>query len=556
MRHQHDAGSSRSGRSTAWRRGLTTSSNRWFAAVFLSTALAWSAAGCARPAPPHTAPPPPPTQAPAAPAPPPPPVTVPATPAVQAARPMAAALAEDLARIFDAATFDRMQWGVLVQSLETGETLYSRNATKLLMPASNMKIVTLASAAERLGWNFTYETQLVSPARVVRGVLEGDLIVVGSGDPTIGSRGGGSATRVFEQWADKLLADGITTISGRIVADARAFDREPLGAGWAWDYLAASYAAGVSALQFNESTADVSVRPSAAVGAPALVEVRPIESGLIPDKQVTTVAAGGALDLELSRLPGSNRLVVRGTVPVDAAGTVRVATVDRPALYFARMLRATLIAKGLRVKGEAAEYEDAYPVAPIAPVRILLSHRSAPLSEIARVMMKVSQNQYAETLLRTLGAREGGTAEAGQKVVRSVLDAWGIPQDAYVLVDGSGLSRYNYLSAEMLVKVLRQVARDPRHRDPFLATLPIGGQDGTIARRFTASRAAGNVRAKTGSISNARALSGFVTTADGETLVFSVLANNYTQPSAVIDSATDTAVERLATFSRKPASRP
>src|ERR1035437_485072 len=124
------------------------------------------------------------------------------------------------------------------------------------MPASNMKVVTLATAAERLGWNFTYETKLMTAGAVADGVLDGDLIVVGSGDPTIGGRGG-SATSVFEAWADKLRADGLTEIRGRIVADARAFDRESLGAGWAWDYLASGYAAGVSALQFNESVADI-----------------------------------------------------------------------------------------------------------------------------------------------------------------------------------------------------------------------------------------------------------------------------------------------------------
>jgi D-alanyl-D-alanine carboxypeptidase/D-alanyl-D-alanine-endopeptidase (penicillin-binding protein 4) len=216
------------------------------------------------------------------------------------------------------------------------------------------------------------------------------------------------------------------------------------------------------------------------------------------------------------------------------------------------MLRATLVAKGIRVRGEAVEFEEAYPVPPVAPVSVLLSHRSAPLSEIARVLMKVSQNQYAETLLRTLGARGGGTAAAGQKVVRDVLDGWGVGPDSYILADGSGLSRYNFVCAEMLVKILRQLYRDPRHRDPFLATLPIGGQDGTISRRFAGTRAAANVRAKTGSIANARALSGYVTTADGEPLVFSVIANNFSQPQSVMDAATDQAIERLANFTRKP----
>jgi D-alanyl-D-alanine carboxypeptidase/D-alanyl-D-alanine-endopeptidase (penicillin-binding protein 4) len=443
-----------------------------------------------------------------------------------------------------------MQWAVLVQSLASGETVYAANAAKLVMPASNMKIVTLAAAAERLGWDYTYETTLVTAAPVVNGILKGDLVIVGTGDPTIGGRGG-SATRVFEDWADRLRAAGVTGITGRIVADARAFGQETLGAGWAWDYLGSGYAAGVSALQFNESVADVVIKAGMSAGQPAVIEVRPIESGLILDPRVTT-SAGGDADIEIFRLAGSNRLVVRGTVPVGAKDVVRSATVDRPALYFARILREVLIARGIRVGGVAAEYEEVYAVPPTEPTRVLLSHQSAPLSEIARVLMKASQNQYAETLLRTLGARSGtGTPEAGRAMVQDVLDGWGIPRDAYAQADGSGLSRYNYVCVETLVTILRQMYTDPRHKDRFLAALSVGGEDGTISRRFVGTAAAGNVRAKTGSIANVRALSGYVTSADGEPLVFSIIANNFTAPQSAIDAATDEAVVRLATFVRK-----
>jgi D-alanyl-D-alanine carboxypeptidase/D-alanyl-D-alanine-endopeptidase (penicillin-binding protein 4) len=360
---------------------------------------------------------------------------------------------------------------------------------------------------------------------------------------------------VFEDWADRLRAAGLTGITGRIVADARAFDRETLGAGWSWDYLAAGYAAGISALQFNESVADVVIRPGMSPGVPAVIEVRPVESGLLVDAHVTT-SAGGEPDLELSRLAGSSRLVVKGTVPAGSKPVVRSATVDRPALYFARVLREVLVARGIRVGGAAAEYEDAYPAPPAEATRVLLSHQSPPLSEFARVMMKVSQNQYAETLLRTLGARSGpGTAAAGQAVVREVLTGWDIPEDTYVQADGSGLSRYNYACADMLVMVLRQMYNDPRHREPFMATLPVGGQDGSIERRFVGTPASGNVRAKTGSISNVRALSGFVTTLDGEPLVFSIIANHFTVPRTAIDAAIDEAVERLASFTRRQADR-
>lgn len=458
-------------------------------------------------------------------------------------------LPAELDGIFGASAFERMQWGVVVQSLDSGAILYRRNPSKLFMPASNMKIVTLAATAERLGWDYRYRTTLVSPATIDAGVLRGDLVVVGSGDPTINSRGG-SPTRVFEAWADRLKASGLQRIEGRIVADARAFEPEGLGAGWAWDYLGYDYAAPVGALQYNEDVADLIVKPGVTAGAPAGVEVRPAESGLLVDNRVTTTA-GGETDLELQRLPGSNRLVITGSIAVGAKETRRMATVDDPALYFARVLRATLIAKGIAVSGDAANLEPASnPTAP-AP-HVLLEHQSPPLADIATVLMKVSQNLYAETFLRTLGVPAGGSARAGQKVVMEVLSAWGIPPEAYVLSDGSGLSRYNYVTPETLVTILRQMYRDPKHRQAFQVTLPVGGQDGgTIARRFKGTRAEGNVRAKTGSIANVRALSGYVTTLDGEHLVFSMIANNFTQPQATIDVATDLAVERLANMTRR-----
>jgi D-alanyl-D-alanine carboxypeptidase/D-alanyl-D-alanine-endopeptidase (penicillin-binding protein 4) len=482
-----------------------------------------------------------------------PPTVTPPPPAAAAAaaRPVSAkALPAELDRIFAAPAFDRMQWAVMVQSLASGEVLYQRNPAKLMMPASNMKVLTLAATAERLGWEFTWNTRLLAAGAMEQGILNGDLVVVGSGDPTINSRGG-SALQVFERWADLLAASGIRRIEGRVLADARAFDREGLGAGWAWDYLEASYAAPVGALQFNEDVAEAVVRPGPAAGGPAVVEVRPAESGLVVDNRVVTVA-GGSTDVRLRRLPGSERLTVTGQIAVGAKEVVRLTSVDSPTDYFARALRSTLVGRGIEVTGLALDFErvDVPPI--LEGARELFVHRSPPLSEAARVLMKVSQNLYAETFLKTLGAQSGdGSSDGGQKAVEEVLQSWGVPPDAYVLADGSGLSRYNYVTAETMVTVLRRMYRDERHREAFLATLPVGGQDGgTIARRFRGTRAENNVRAKTGSIANVRALSGYVTTTDGEPLVFSIIANHFTQPQATIDAATDLAVERLANVKR------
>ncbi len=469
-------------------------------------------------------------------------------------------LRSELDKLFGAAAFDRMLWGIEVQSLTTGEVLYQMNPTKLVMPASNMKVVTLAAAAERLGWDYTFETRLLAAGPIERGVLKGDLVVVGSGDPTINGRAG-NLTAVFEDWAARLRESGISAIDGRIVADDRAFDTESLGAGWSWDYLVYGYAAPVTALQFNENVAEVVVRPGATVGSPAVISVRQDGSGLSVVNHVTTSPAGERPSIALRRMAGSDRVDASGTVPLGAAETARTVAVDDPARFFAQALRAVLVKSGIRVRDQGVAIRTLDTVPDLSLATTLLTRRSVPLSEIAKVLMKVSQNLYAETLIKTLGMQAGeGSIEAGDKVVQEVLDSWGVEPGSYVLVDGSGLSRYNYLTADTLVRVLRHIYLDPRHRGPFVEALPVGGiagtDGGTLARRFVGTRAAGNVHAKTGSIANVRALSGFVQSADGEPLVFSIVANNFTQPSSTIDATIDLAVERLANFTRKPTTHP
>jgi D-alanyl-D-alanine carboxypeptidase/D-alanyl-D-alanine-endopeptidase (penicillin-binding protein 4) len=463
-----------------------------------------------------------------------------------------AQLQAELDKMFTAPAFDRMLWGIQVQSLTTGEILYQLNPTKLVMPASNMKIVTLAAAAERLGWDYTFETSLVASGPIEHGVLQGDLVVVGSGDPTINGRSGGP-TAVFEDWAARLHEAGITAIDGRVVADDRTFEDETLGAGWSWDYLVYGYAAPVTAIQYNENVAEVVIGPGTAVGARAAISLRPEGSGLAVENHVTTAAPGGTPTIELRRMAGSDRIEASGAIPLGAVETTRTVAVDNPARFFAQALRSVIVKSGIRVRDVGVGIRNLETVPDLSVSRTLVSRRSAPLSDIAKVLMKVSQNLYAETLLKTLGVEAGaGTVEAGEKVVQEVLDAWGIEPGSYVLVDGSGLSRYNYVTAEMLVRILRHLYADSRHRGPFIEALPTGGvEGGTLARRFRGTRAAGNVHAKTGSIANVRALSGFVETVDGEPLVFSVIANNFTQPQATIDAATDLAIERLANFTRK-----
>lgn len=465
-------------------------------------------------------------------------------------RPDRARLRKDIAAVVSAPLLSRSHWSILIKSLDRGDVIFQSSPRSLVMPASNMKVFTMAATAEKLGWDYRFETTLESAAPIVNGVLMGDLIIRGSGDPSIGSRDGRDVA-TFDEWATQLRAAGITSIDGRIVGDDDRFDDGEIGYGWSWDDLAYGYAAPVGALTYNESLIRITARPGPSVGSPALVDVSPAQHGFMMTSRVTTSEAGQAETLDVNRARGSFVLELTGTVPL---GTESVATltasVENPTLFFARALRAGLIARGIPVSGEPVDrdllaVDD--PVRLQPQVRRLATHTSPPLSDIGRTFMKVSQNLYGELLVKTVGASSGvGSITRGQQAIRETLDGWGVPRDSYILADGSGLSRLNFVSAEALVAILEHLHNDPRHRQPFLDALPVGGEDGTLRNRLKATWTVGRVHAKTGSISNARALSGYVTTRGGERLVFSVIVNNYSLPAWRIERVIDLIVEIIA----------
>jgi D-alanyl-D-alanine carboxypeptidase/D-alanyl-D-alanine-endopeptidase (penicillin-binding protein 4) len=455
--------------------------------------------------------------------------------------------------VFGAPIMIRGVWGVDVRSLDTGETIFDVNADKLMMPASNMKIVTLATAAECLGWDYRFSTTLETDAPIEGSVLKGDLSIRGGGDPTINTRDNRAAA-VFDEWAAALRAAGIATIEGRILGDDQAFDEEGLGAGWAWDYLQFGYAAPVGALQYNENIAELTLAPGSVAGEPAVVRLA-AGTGLTILNRMVTGAAGTAETVDFRRRLDGPVLEVIGSVPVGAAAVTRNVAVANPTIFFAQAVKDALVARGISVSGDAMDLDDVAPALATnsnGARRVLATSQSPPLRDVATVLMKVSQNLYAETLLKSLGSAGGalGTTSAGRAVVREVLGGWSVPDDAYVVYDGSGLSRYNYVTPRAVTTILERVFRDPRHKEAFYATLPIAGKDGTIASRMRRSRAEGNAVAKTGSIANVRSLSGYVRTRDGETLVFSIIANDFVIPAATVNWIADLAVEILSNFTR------
>lgn len=485
------------------------------AALVLAASLAISACGVSRSNPPSVAP------------------ATPARSAVQSLR-------ADLAAVFETPQFNRSFWSVLVRPASAGEDLYALNAEKLMMPGSTMKIVTLSAAAELLGWDHQFETRVVSIAPLDEGVLHGDLVVVGGGDPSISERS--DVPGGLRALAREVRDSGITRIEGRVIGDDDLFDDDGLGNGWTLDNLPYGYAAPVSALEYNEGSVDLVIRAGAAEGEPVGIQVRPDGSGVTVDNRLVTVAESGAGRLTLRRLPGSLRVTVEGQIPAKAPPFARTASVDNPTAFFVSAFRMALIAEGIQVDGDAIDIDELPAKPDTAGARTLAAHTSLPLRRLAAAMMKVSQNQYAEMLLKTIGGREHA---------RDLFRRWNIPDEGYVIADGSGLSRYNYVASDTLVSILAHMRADPNHA-AFVDTLPVTGRDGPLSRRLAGTAADGRVRAKTGTVDNVRAIAGYVDTASGDTLIFSIIANNFTTPTGVIDATADKALLRLATFSGQP----
>jgi D-alanyl-D-alanine carboxypeptidase/D-alanyl-D-alanine-endopeptidase (penicillin-binding protein 4) len=449
-------------------------------------------------------------------------------------------LERDIAKVLAAPSLARGSWGIVVKSLASGEVLHSTNPRKLMIPASGLKVVTLAAAAERLGWDFTFETRLVADGSVDERFLNGDLVVIGQGDPNLDDWDG-AATRLFETWARTIKTSGIDTIGGRIIGNDNALEDAALGSGWAWDDLDRSFATSVGALQFNQNTAQVRIAPGPAEAAPASVTLAPGGSGLVIRNLLTTTTPSIPPKLETRRLAGTAVLELRGSIPLGLAPFNRNASVYNPTLYYVHALREALLANGIDVRGPAVDIDDALHAPSGSGSATLVSYRSPPLAALAATMMKQSQNLYAETLLQTIG---------GPDQVKSVVEGWGIPVEDLFVADGSGLSRYNLVTAEAMTSILSHVAKDERLRAPFEASLPVAGRDGTLAERLRNTAAEGNVRAKTGSFSNVRSMSGYVRTAGGEMLVFSIIANNFGTPPDAIEQAIDAIVVKLADFKR------
>lgn len=442
------------------------------------------------------------------------------------------------------------RWGLLIVDAERGDTILSNDADKLFMPASNEKLLTGAIALQTLGPDHRWRTPMLLHGRQRGTTWHGDLLVSGSGDPGVSdSLSGGAAINAFAPVRDALAARGITRITGRVRAIGDAFPGMTTGFGWAYDDFDAAYSAAVDELLFNEGVLVLKARAATRVGRAVAVTSAPTRSYPRLLVQATTrdsvpAAAGGVRPPHLEAVYDSigDRVVVTGTLALGDSASITL-SYRHPSDAYTAALTQSLEDGGIRVSGRAVAKADTLGRA--ADTVIVL--QSAPLSDVLRRMQKPSQNQIAELLFRTSGLRASGdgSADSARAVGARTLAGWGVTTSDAAYRDGSGLSRHDYVTPRAIVKVL-----DAMRRSPSFATyrdaLPIAGVDGTIGNRMKGTPAAGNARAKTGTVDKARALSGYVTTADGRLVMFSMLSNNFTVPTREVERVQDLLVTTLA----------
>jgi D-alanyl-D-alanine carboxypeptidase/D-alanyl-D-alanine-endopeptidase (penicillin-binding protein 4) len=458
-------------------------------------------------------------------------------------------LRRDLQAIFGNPAVDHAQWSVIVKSLRSGDTLYSLNSNRLQVPASNQKLITSAVAAERLGWDYRYTTRIYATAPVsADGTIDGDLVVTGNGDPTINPRHP-ERWAVLDEWAKQLAARGIRLVGGQLIGDDNAFTEPGWAPGWSWDDIALGYGAPVSALQYNENQVELLIGPGQEAGGRAIISTSPAGSGLIVDHGVTTAPAGTETKVTFDRIPGSKILSIRGQVAIGSPALNESVAVPNPTLMYLNALREALARNGIFVGGLAIDIDDLRLAPDMTKATLLLEDRSPPLSEIIDVTLKWSRNIYAETLLMSMAPPDQpATTDAGLTALKETMEAWHIPAESYLARDGSGLSRYDYLSADALLALLTHVWSEPKLAETFKSTLPVAGMSGSLAHRMKETPAQGRVFAKTGSMSQVRSLSGYATTLADEPLVFSIVVNGFRVPTKEIDAIIDTALNRLITY--------
>lgn len=450
-------------------------------------------------------------------------------------------------------------WGVRIESLDTGCTVFEHHADRLISPASNSKLYVTAMALDKLGGDYRILTPVVSTAKPDRnGNVKGDLIVCGRGDPSWKLVAGETNFwRLLQPFVTVASNAGVRRITGDIVADSTFFVGTPDGSGWCAGDLEDSDGAEISAVTLADNANLVQVSPGARAGLPCAVTLAHPHSGLSVVNHTVTTSSNGLRHVEARRVFGETALHVFGEIPAGDTNEVMKIAVPRPAQWFAAALKEALVRSGIRVDGAARSLRWPQPAAASSNSVLLGEVASPPMRDMVRAFMKPSQNLEADLIFNLTGelTRTAATPawRTSEQLAVAALEAFmltnNLPAADLHFDEGSGLSRNNLTTANATLALLKFMAKHSSSND-FIASLPIADVDGTLRRRMKGTPAANNVRAKTGTLRWSNTLSGYVTSAAGERFVFSLNLNrNAAEPGRNNREELDAIAIMLANFS-------
>ncbi|BAJ28110.1 MULTISPECIES: D-alanyl-D-alanine carboxypeptidase/D-alanyl-D-alanine-endopeptidase [Kitasatospora] len=450
--------------------------------------------------------------------------------------PVDVALTADLDALLADSRLANAQTGVEVLDAATGQVLYARQPQALLTPASTLKTVTTAAALDLLGPDHRFTTEVRTLGDRAGSALVGDLVLRGGGDPTL-------LAADLDDLAGQVAAAGISTVTGRVLADGSRYETTPLGPGWAWDDEPYSYSPQIAGLtvandpEYLMDTVRVTVTPGAA-GEEAAVTLDPAQAPMSFTGRITTGAAGSGSSVGVDRRRGANELALSGSIATGSAPVTSWVTVENPSTYAGRVFEGALARHGVRVVRGVDAATGAEASQP------LVAHQSQPLAQLIVPMLKLSNNGIAEHLLKEIGKVKGGRGDwaTGVAQVRGFLNANGLGTPAGRQVDGSGLSRYDLVTPARMAALLK-LAQDRPWFGAWYDALPVAGNPqrmvgGTLAARMRGTKAENNVHAKSGSMGGVDNLVGYATAPDGRRLVFAVMVNDFagTSPRPVLDA--------------------
>ncbi|MDR1983717.1 MAG: D-alanyl-D-alanine carboxypeptidase/D-alanyl-D-alanine-endopeptidase [Prevotellaceae bacterium] len=429
-------------------------------------------------------------------------------------------------------------WSVAVADAKSGEFLFEYNSQYSVLPASNMKIVTTGVGLLLLGADYSFKTELEYTGNIIDSVLVGDIYVTGGGDPSLGSHIYQNTVpdSVFLKWSQAVKNLGIKRIAGRIIADTRFFDDENRPGSWEFDDIGTDYGAGISGIQFMDNVCKLYIESASTTAKqPNIIRIEPYIPEISWENYLTSTDSINATGVSLYSSPYSSRALLFGKILTNSHSKTITAAIPNPAYTCVWYFNKYLNQNGISTSNRIEVLDRKTPDLDRKTKQVFYTHNSPAYTEIINETNKSSNNSFAETIIKTIGAElvGDGTLNEGRKLIAQKLKDLNVITDGFQQSDGSGLSRHNYVTTKFLCEYLSTMYNSSEY-EHFVQSLPIAGIDGTMKNMLKKTAAEGNVKAKSGSLSGVRSYSGYVTTKKGKDLCFSFVFNNFTCKSAVI----------------------